>query len=166
MTSPATLASSWTPRTTPCAPVATRSVPGPPSPTPQVNAADLAYAAGEAVHQVLPAAWHSLPGGQEVAVLLANHYAHQQQPQAERLAPAIEEAEAVASSCSAGTIDGEEAHGLPRKLKDQRHCSESPRPASSWSPAAPSRWPQGSGPGFFGGAHTGPECRVARKAAA
>ncbi|MGO4143455.1 hypothetical protein AB4Y77_00070 [Paenarthrobacter sp. YAF11_1] len=50
-----------------------------PKPAPTVNANDIAYAAREAVHDVLPANWHQLPDGRNTANVLAgtiaNHYA-------------------------------------------------------------------------------------------
>jgi hypothetical protein len=68
------------------------SPPREPQPDPQVNASALAYAARDAVQEVLPAEWHCLPDGRNTASLLAgtlaNHYADQQQAQAERLAVA------------------------------------------------------------------------------
>ena len=74
----------------PVRPSAPRSAPRQPGPAPQVNSADLTYAAREAVRDVLPAAWQHLPDGTDTANILAgtlaNHYAAQQQAQAVRLA--------------------------------------------------------------------------------
>lgn len=87
---------------TPRRPVPPRVPTTPPGPAPQVNACALAHAARDAVRDVLPAEWQHLPDGTETANVLAgtlaNHYAAQQQAQAERLA-------------AAGATDAEDGHG-------------------------------------------------------
>jgi hypothetical protein len=72
-------------------PGATRSNhrPEEPKPARTVNACELAYAAREAVRDVLPAEWQTLPDGRDTATLLAgtlgNLYAEEQARQARLL---------------------------------------------------------------------------------
>ncbi|GAA1276920.1 hypothetical protein [Arthrobacter pascens] len=66
-------------------------------PAPTVRASELAYAAREAIRDVLPAEWQTLPDGTSTAAVLAgtlaNHYADKQDQQARLIAEAKQEAQ-------------------------------------------------------------------------
>lgn len=89
-------------------PLPSRTAPTVPAPAPQISPSLLAYAARDAVRDVLPADWQLLPDGTDTANVLAgtiaNHYAVQQQAQAERLA-------ATRNQTNERTEDQE--HGVP-----------------------------------------------------
>lgn len=67
-----------------------RTAPTEPGLAPTVSASLLAYAARDAILDVLPAGWQHLPDGRDTANLLAgtiaNHYTVRQSVQVERLA--------------------------------------------------------------------------------